>query len=115
MITFSDKNNELLKKHLKEKNLTKREIGVFLMVIKGITNKQVADQLFIAEKTVKFHLTSIYKKLKISRRTQLFWTIPFSDIFNVKEEKCNINNVKKEEKCNINKKVILPFGVLTVS
>ena len=45
--------------------LTDGEKKVFDLIIKGKTATEVADELFINEKTVKFHLTNIYRKLGI--------------------------------------------------
>lgn len=49
--------------------LTKREIDVLRRVAAGATNKQVADQLCLSEKTVGRHLANIYAKLGVSTRT----------------------------------------------
>jgi DNA-binding NarL/FixJ family response regulator len=51
--------------------LTPREIEVVKMVAKGLTNKEIADRLYIAGATVKIHLHNIYEKLKINRRAEL--------------------------------------------
>ncbi|QHT69948.1 GAF domain-containing protein [Rhodocytophaga rosea] len=50
--------------------LTNRELELLLLVKKGFTNKQIADQLFISERTVKFHMTSIMSKLYAGTRTE---------------------------------------------
>ena len=50
--------------------LTSREIEVLLLVKTGLTNAQIAEQLYIAERTVKFHMTSILSKLHAKTRTQ---------------------------------------------
>ena len=50
--------------------LTPRELEVLGLVKKGLTNNQIASQLYIAERTVKFHLTSILSKLYAKTRTQ---------------------------------------------
>jgi two-component system, NarL family, sensor kinase len=50
--------------------LTNREIELLTFVKKGFTNKQIADALFISERTVKFHMTSILSKLSASTRTE---------------------------------------------
>ena len=76
---FSPKGLEYLKAHLGEKGLSRRETEVVILVLQGLTNKQVADKLCVAEKTVKFHLTNIYKRMKISRRSQIVWTLPLGD------------------------------------
>ncbi|MCW2513471.1 MAG: response regulator containing a CheY-like receiver domain and an DNA-binding domain [Mycobacterium sp.] len=49
--------------------LTKREIEILARIASGATNKQVADQIFISEKTVGRHLANIYAKLGVSSRT----------------------------------------------
>ncbi|WP_404471191.1 response regulator transcription factor [Vreelandella venusta] len=51
--------------------LTERERGVALAVAKGATNKEVARQLDITERTVKAHLSAIFKKLTVRDRLQL--------------------------------------------
>lgn len=50
--------------------LTAREIEVLTLVAKGANNQTIADKLFVKEVTVKTHLNSIFKKLKVSNRTQ---------------------------------------------
>ena len=67
-----------MKTCLQERGLSKRESEVVILVVQGLTNRQVADQLCVAEKTVKFHLTNVYKRLKISRRSQIIWTLPMA-------------------------------------
>ncbi len=50
--------------------LTERELEVLAMVAKGSNNKDIADKLFVKEVTVKTHLNNIFKKLKVTSRTQ---------------------------------------------
>lgn len=50
--------------------LTLREIEVLTLVAKGSNNQAIADKLFVKEVTVKTHLNSIFKKLKVTNRTQ---------------------------------------------
>lgn len=50
--------------------LTKREKDVLALLVKGNTNKEMAESMFISEKTVKNHLTSIFRKLGVKDRTQ---------------------------------------------
>ncbi len=52
-----------------EIRLTKREKDVLSLLVKGNTNKEMAELLFISEKTVKNHLTSIFRKLGVKDRT----------------------------------------------
>lgn len=50
--------------------LTLREIDVLKLVAQGANNQNIADKLFVKEVTVKTHLNSIFKKLKVTNRTQ---------------------------------------------
>ena len=50
--------------------LSEREIEVLRLVTKGATNREIAAALFIAEGTVRNHLTTILSKLEVSDRTQ---------------------------------------------
>jgi DNA-binding NarL/FixJ family response regulator len=50
--------------------LTEREKEVLGLIAQGESNKNIARKLFISEKTVKNHITSIFRKLKVEDRTQ---------------------------------------------
>jgi len=50
-------------------NLTPREREVLALIAKGMSNKEIARQLFISDKTVKNHLSNIFEKLHINDRT----------------------------------------------
>lgn len=50
--------------------LTEREMEVLLLVAQGKTNQEIADELFIALKTVKTHVSNILSKLEVQDRTQ---------------------------------------------
>ena len=58
------------KKELPPDLLTTKEKEVLEMVANGASNKQIADKLFVKEVTGKTHLNSIFKKLKVTNRTQ---------------------------------------------
>jgi len=67
----------MLTEKLEASGLSHREAEVASIVAKGMTNKEVAQKLFVTEKTVKFHLTNIYKKLQVKSRSQLIvWCVP---------------------------------------
>ncbi|HHW30395.1 MAG TPA: response regulator transcription factor [Clostridiaceae bacterium] len=51
-------------------NLTQRELQVLELITEGMINKEIAQRLYISEKTVKNHISSIFKKLNVSDRTQ---------------------------------------------
>ncbi len=59
-------NNEM-----KDENaLTKREIQVLKLLAEGMYNREIGEKLFISEKTVKNHVSSIFKKIGVTDRTQ---------------------------------------------
>ena len=55
---------------LKLENLTDREIEVLKLLAVGMYNKEVAENLEISERTVKNHVSNIFKKLDVTDRTQ---------------------------------------------
>jgi predicted ATPase/DNA-binding CsgD family transcriptional regulator len=52
-------------------SLTPAELEVAQLAASGISNPQIASQLFIARSTVKMHLSSVYAKLRVANRTEL--------------------------------------------
>ncbi len=50
--------------------LTRRELDVLECIVKGLSNREIASALYISEKTVKNHITSLLRKLHVSDRTQ---------------------------------------------
>jgi DNA-binding NarL/FixJ family response regulator len=53
-----------------ENVLTSREVEVIGLIAEGLINKEIAKKLYISEKTVKNHVSNIFKKLNVSDRTQ---------------------------------------------
>ncbi|EPR13256.1 response regulator [Ruminiclostridium papyrosolvens] len=51
-------------------NLTNREVEVLKLIAEGMINKEIAKTLYISEKTVKNHISNIFKKLDVNDRTQ---------------------------------------------
>ena len=54
----------------KAAGVTESEMRVLTALARGLSNKQIAAELFITEQTVKFHLTNIYRKLHVANRTE---------------------------------------------
>ena len=66
-------NSRLINRDIdKEKleSLTKREIEILIQVAGGMFNKEIANNLDISERTVKNHISNIFKKIDVSDRTQ---------------------------------------------
>lgn len=59
----------LIAEHLGEEQLTARELDVLRLIRDGRRNKQIADQLCIAETTVNFHIKNLVDKLQANDRT----------------------------------------------
>lgn len=56
-------------------NFTEREKAVLDNLLKGMTNKEIAEELFITENTVKKHISSIYNKAGVKNRHELLCSI----------------------------------------
>jgi len=61
---------ELNEELLKVKSLTNREYEVLTLIAEGLNNRKIAERLYISEKTVKNHVSSIFKKLEVNDRIQ---------------------------------------------
>lgn len=64
--------------------LTKRELEILKLISRGLLNKEIASQLNISERTVKNHISNIFKKIDVSDRTQ-------AAVFAIKNGVVNIN------------------------
>ena len=62
-----EKNGDTRRLH---EDLTSRELEVLHLIADGLSNQEIADQLFITLKTVKTHVSNILSKLEVSDRTQ---------------------------------------------
>lgn len=65
IMTKMRRNEEVL-----HEQLTSREMEVLLLIAQGKSNQQIADELFIALKTVKVHVSNVLSKLEVNDRTQ---------------------------------------------
>lgn len=52
------------------RSLTAQETKIFELIGEGLSNRQIADEMYLAEKTVKNYASNLFSKLGISRRTQ---------------------------------------------
>ena len=64
------KTEKKINKDVNIEALTPKEKEVLSLVAKGASNQEIADKLCVQDVTVKTHLNSIFKKLKVSNRTQ---------------------------------------------
>lgn len=65
--TNNDVDNKIIEKI---KSLTNREYEVLVLIAEGLNNKDIAERLYISEKTVKNHVSNIFKKLDLNDRVQ---------------------------------------------
>jgi DNA-binding NarL/FixJ family response regulator len=64
------KKKDQRQEEINNSSLTRREYEVIKLISKGYNNKEIATELFISEKTVKNHVSNIFKKIKVTDRTQ---------------------------------------------
>ena len=55
----------------RETGLTRQERKIAGLAVRGLSNKEIAEQLFLTVRTVEFHLSNVYRKLGIAGRRQL--------------------------------------------
>lgn len=61
--------------------LTERELEILRAMALGLKNKQIADKLFISEKTVKTHINRVFKKLGVTSRAKAVLTAVKNQVF----------------------------------
>ncbi|MEM7484221.1 MAG: response regulator transcription factor [Bacteroidota bacterium] len=57
-------------KKVKQLGISKREYEVLVQISRGLSNKEIADTLFVSESTIKTHVSNLLLKLDAKRRTQ---------------------------------------------
>jgi DNA-binding CsgD family transcriptional regulator len=55
---------------LRELSITKRELEILALIARGMSNREIAEKLFVSENTVKTHSSRLFDKLSVKRRTQ---------------------------------------------
>lgn len=58
-----------------EKGLTKREAEILSLIVENLTNKEISSKLSISPNTLKVHLSRIYKKFEVSKKTDLLLSL----------------------------------------
>lgn len=62
--------NEINHKKISELEITEREYEVLQAISEGLSNKEIAEKLFLSESTIKTHVSNLLVKLNAKRRTQ---------------------------------------------
>jgi DNA-binding CsgD family transcriptional regulator len=60
----------LNEQRLKDLGITKRELEILELIAHGMSNREIAEKLFVSENTVKTHSSRLFDKLSAKRRTQ---------------------------------------------
>jgi NarL family two-component system response regulator LiaR len=53
-----------------ELGITKRELEILSLIASGLSNREIAEKLFVSENTVKTHSSRLFDKMNVKRRTQ---------------------------------------------
>lgn len=70
VIIRDDKPATISNEQLSKFGISKREAEVLLLIQQGLSNQQIADKLFLSENTIKKHISNIFLKLNVERRTE---------------------------------------------
>lgn len=57
-----------------ELGITKRELEILSLIAEGLSNREIAERLFVSENTVKTHSSRLFEKMNVKRRTQAVQT-----------------------------------------
>jgi DNA-binding CsgD family transcriptional regulator len=60
----------LNEERLRELSITRRELQILELIAQGMSNREIAEKLFVSENTVKTHSSRLFDKLSAKRRTQ---------------------------------------------
>ncbi|MFF8996600.1 LuxR C-terminal-related transcriptional regulator [Streptomyces achromogenes] len=70
-------------------NLTGQELHISQLASAGYSNRQIAETLFLATRTVEFHLSSVYRKLAISGRSELHSALHTQRLSSLRGDHCS--------------------------
>ncbi|TDI71362.1 MAG: winged helix-turn-helix transcriptional regulator, partial [Bacteroidetes bacterium] len=65
-----DTSGKIDDKKISELGISNREYEILVEISEGLSNKEIAEKLFVSESTVKTHISNLYVKLDAKRRTQ---------------------------------------------
>jgi len=65
-----DTSGKIDDKKISELGISNREYEILVEISEGLSNKEIAEKLFVSESTVKTHVSNLYVKLDAKRRTQ---------------------------------------------
>lgn len=74
-ITEDEQPEKTNEKKLINYKLTKRELEIINLLLKGLTNTEIADQLFLSSHTIRTHIQNIYAKMDVNNRTALLYKL----------------------------------------
>ena len=57
-------------KQLEKSGISKRELEILQLINEGLSNQQIADKLYLSENTIKKHVSNLFLKLDVERRTE---------------------------------------------
>jgi len=66
----SDRPFSVNEQRLRELGVTPRELEILALIANGMSNREIAEKLFVSENTVKTHSSRLFEKLSAKRRTQ---------------------------------------------
>ncbi|KAA3622927.1 MAG: DNA-binding response regulator [Flavobacterium sp.] len=61
---------EIDQQKIQELGISSREYEILQEIAQGLSNKEIAEKLFVSESTVKTHVSNLFSKLDVKRRTQ---------------------------------------------
>lgn len=69
-IIVQQKSTAINPEQLVKLGISRREAEILMLMHDGLSNQQIADKLFISENTIKKHISNIFQKLQVERRTE---------------------------------------------
>ena len=68
--TISEVTQSIDSQKISELGISKREYEILVKISEGLSNKEIAEKLFVSESTIKTHISNLFVKLDAKRRTQ---------------------------------------------